>query len=151
MPARISLLDDQNMAPKAVPIGVDFWLRNNNEFRLNQWTFSLSTADATPTLMLAENADLLNNTAYAFHGLVVARYSAASTAGAYVIQGCVKRGAEAANTSLVGTPLITAYEDTAGMDLGITANTTAGRLNLTATGVAATTILWSATIRWLAV
>lgn len=149
MGARISVLDDSNVAQKSLPLGGEFWLRNNNEFRLNQWLYSATTANATPTALTTENATLDNNTAYAFWGFVVAKYAAASTAGAYIIQGCVKRGAAAANTALVGTTLITAYEDTVGMDLTVAADTTNGRVNLTGTGVAATNINWVGQVRWV--
>jgi hypothetical protein len=117
-----------------------------------EWQWRLITADATPVgLTPVGSVNLAVNTAYAFEGLVVARYAAASTAAAYRCQGGVKMGAAAANTALVGTPLVTVYEDTAGMDLGITADTTNGRLILTATGVAATSILWVAKLRFIAV
>lgn len=112
------------------------------------WAFSKITADATPVALNAEpGMELEANTVYGFEGMVVARYAGASTGGAYRVQGAVKKGAANANTALVGTPLITAYEDTAGMDLGITADTTNGRLTLTATGVAATSIVWKAFLR----
>lgn len=116
------------------------------------WLWQRVTADATP-IALEPRSDvaLEPNTAYAFEGLVVARYAGASTAGAYRVQGCVKMGAAAANTALVGTPLVTAYEDTVGMDLGITADTSNGRLTLTATGVAATAINWVAKLRFVKV
>lgn len=151
MPARITVLDDTGIGRKSLDVGSEFWLRDNREFRLNEWLYTLSTANATPTVMLTENATLLNNTAYAFHGLFIARYTGASTAGAYVVQGCVKRGAAAANTVMVGTALVTAYEDTAGMDLTVAADTTNGRVNFTATGVGATTINWAGRVRWVSV
>jgi hypothetical protein len=114
------------------------------------WRYSLTTADATPAVMVpVDPIVLLANTVYGFRGIVLARYAAASTAAAYLVQGGVKKGAANANTALVGTPLVTAYEDTAGMDLGITADTTNGRLILTATGVAATSILWYAELQYL--
>jgi hypothetical protein len=117
-----------------------------------EWGWKLQTADATPiALAPTTNVTLVPNTAYAFEGLVVARYAGASTAGVYRVQGCVKIGAAAANTALVGTVGVVAFEDTAGMDLGVTADTTNGRLTLTATGVAATAINWVAKLRFIAV
>ena len=117
-----------------------------------EWQWKKVTANATPVALdPVTNVGLEANTAYAFEGLVVARYAGASTAGAYRVQGCVKMGAAAANTALVGTPLVTVYEDTAGMDLGITADTTNGRLTLTATGVASTDINWIAKLRFIKV
>lgn len=117
-----------------------------------EWRWKRRTADATPVALVPEtDVDLEANTAYAFEGLVVARYASASTAGAYRVQGCVKMGAAAANTAMVGSALVTAYEDTAGMDLGITADTTNGRITLTATGVAGTDINWVAKLRFIKV
>lgn len=117
-----------------------------------EWQWRRRTADATPAaLRPVSNVDLKPNTAYAFEGLVVARYAGASTAAAYRVQGAVKMGAAAANTALVGTPLVTAYEDTAAMDLAISADTTNGRLTLTATGVAGTDINWVAKLRFIEV
>jgi hypothetical protein len=117
-----------------------------------EWQWKKVTANATPVALdRVTNVDLAANTVYAFEGLVVARYAGASTGATYRVQGCVKMGAAAANTALVGTPLVTAYEDTAGMDLGITADTTNGRIILTATGVSATEINWLAKLRFIAV
>lgn len=117
-----------------------------------EWQWKKVTADATPiALTPASDVYLEANTAYAFEGLVIAKYAGAATAGAYRVQGCIKMGAAAANAALVGTPLVTVYEDTAGMDLGITADTTNGALILTATGVAATSINWVAKLRYIAV
>lgn len=152
MGAQLQLLDDAGMGLKPAPMSsADFWLEDNLTFRHNRWTFSATTANATPTALTPKNADLAANSAYAFEGLVVARYDAASTAAGYRVQGCVKKGAANANTALVGTPLVTAYEDTAGMDLGVTADTTNGRIILTGTGVASTTIYWNAALWWLKV
>lgn len=117
-----------------------------------EWYWKLVTADATPVALApVTDVRLAVNTAYAFEGLVVARYAAASTAGIYRVQGGVKMGAAPANTAMVGTVGITAFEDTAGMDLGVTADTTNGRLILTATGVAATSINWIAKLRFIVV
>lgn len=150
MPGQLQYLDDNGTGAKSLAIGAEFFLRNNNEFALNTWRWTGQTANATPTALTPENANLAVNTAYVFHGFFVARYVGASTAAAYVVQGAVKMGAAAANTALVGTPLVTAYEDTSTMDLGLTADTTNGRLTVTATGVAATTINWVGAVRWLA-
>ena len=113
------------------------------------WAFSKVTADATPVALDAEPGMTLDaNTVYGFEGMVVARYAGASTGAVYRVQGGVKKGAANANTALIGTPLVTSYEDTSTMDLGVTADTTNGRLTLTATGVAATSIVWKAFLRF---
>lgn len=110
------------------------------------WVLTKTTADATPIALDwdVENEALQANTVYGFEGMAVAQYAAAATAGAYRIEGCIKKGAANANTALVGTPLVTQYEDTVGMLIAVTADTANGRPILTVTGVAATSILWRA-------
>lgn len=151
MPAQVTVIDDNGQGLKLVPMAAEFGLFGNLEFGLRQWLWALTTADATPIALAwdARNEALENNSVYAFEGFVLARYAAANTVGVYRLQGAIKRGAAAANTALVGTTGITAFEDTAGMDLGVTADTTNGRPILTATGVAATSILWTAQVRWV--
>lgn len=141
MSNRVVVMADDRTGPSAVAVGRDL------AGFLGNWQYQKVTADATPiALDVLGTISLDANTVYGFRGIVVARYAGASTGGAYLIQGAVTKGAANANVALVGTPLITAYEDTAGMDLGITADTTNGRLTLTATGVAATSIVWKAEI-----
>lgn len=145
---RLPVMNDGALAFTPVAADTDFEVADG-QLRRRGWLWEKTTSDATPTALDPQNSVALEaNTVYAFEGLVVARYAAASTGAAYRVQGCVKMGATAANTALVGTPLITAYEDTAGMDLGVTANTTAGSLTLTATGVAATNINWRAKLSY---
>jgi hypothetical protein len=138
--------EDLGAGPKSfVPDARHFMLRKG-VFSRAAWVLTKTTADATPVGLDwdAENEALLSNAVYGFEGMVVAQYAAAATAAAYRVQGAIKKGAANANTALIGTPLITSYEDTSGMDLGITADTTNGRPILTATGVAATSIVWRA-------
>jgi hypothetical protein len=138
--------EDLGSGPKAFAYEPrNFQLRKGVFSRAN-WLWTLTTADATPTAMVwdTENEVILANAVYGFEGFVVADYVAANTAAAYRVQGAIRKGANNAATALVGTPLVTSYEDTAGMDLGVTADTTNGRLILTATGVASTSIVWRA-------
>lgn len=134
----------------AGPMSFQFEGRNfqfrRGVFSRATWIFTKTTADATPVALDwdSENEALLPNAVYGYEGFCVAQYAAAATAGAYKLQGCIKKGALAANTALVGTQTVTAYEDTSAMDMAVTADTTNGRPLLTATGVAATSILWRA-------
>lgn len=117
-----------------------------------EWRWKRQTVDATPIALVATTDNrLLPNRVYGFEGLVVARYAGASTGAVYRVQGAVKMGAAPANTALIGSPLVTVYEDTSTMDLGITADTTNGTLILTATGVASTTINWEAKLRFVSI
>lgn len=148
---RINVLDDGKIGAQPIDADDEFEVFDARLLE-KAWRWEGTTTNATPTALTADNnVGLEANTVYAFEGLVVARYSGASTGAAYRVQGCVKKGAANANTALVGTPLVTAYEDTAGMDLGITADTTNGCLILTGTGVTSTTINWRAKIKFVKV
>jgi len=115
-------------------------------------TLIASTTDATPTDMLQGDTTKLvlsNNTSWAYDLTLVARTSSGDTAS-WMFQGAIKRGADASATSLVGTFVKTVLaKDTnaANWDVTITADTTNGALNIQVTGVASTTISWSATVR----
>jgi hypothetical protein len=146
------LIGREDLGAGAKPLTYDgrhFQLRKG-VFSLEKWLFTLQTPNATPTALVwdAENEVMIPNTVYGFEGFATAQYVAAATSAAYRIQGAIKMGANAAATALVGTPLVTAYEDTAGMDLTVTADTTLGRPQLNATGVAATVINWRAEL-WI--
>jgi hypothetical protein len=94
---------------------------------------------------------LTNDSSYIFDCDIVARNTATDTeTAAYNLKFCIRRGAAAANTALVGTPVVTVIgEDTGttGWDVGVTADTTNGRPNISVTGEAAKTIRWVANIR----
>ena len=115
---------------------------------------SRTTTDATAaylsgsTTPVAANQILLpNNSAYAFSGMIVARQDpAAGTAcAAWKVEGLIRREANAASTVLVNYAL-TVLDNTPAWDITLTADTTIGALKITATGAAATTIRWVATI-----
>jgi hypothetical protein len=93
---------------------------------------------------------LPNNSAFAFHGTVIARQQAAggSNYAAWEIKGAILRGATAAST-VIGTVNVNALSATAGAaawDVALTADTTNGGLAVTVTGAAATNIRWVATV-----
>lgn len=113
------------------------------------------TTNATPTVMgstsgaasTTNQVILPNNSAYFFRGEVIAGKTAAGDAKGWTIEGVIKRGANAASTTLVGTPTVTSsYADAgaAAWTVAITADTTNGGLAVTVTGQAATTIRWVA-------
>jgi hypothetical protein len=116
------------------------------------------TTDATATV-LASNASaaaatnqiaLPNNSAYYFRGEVIAGVTGAGDSKGWYIEGLIKRGANAAATSVVGTPTVTSlYADTgaATWSVAVAADTTLGCLKITVTGQAATTIRWVAQVR----
>lgn len=113
-----------------------------------------ATVDATQatvfndgqTFFSATNLPVLpNNSAFRFTAEVVARDNATGNAGAYTITGLIKRGANAAATSIVGAvTVVTVAEDAgaAAWDVTATADATNGALLIRVTGAAATNIKW---------
>jgi hypothetical protein len=109
------------------------------------------TTDATPTALASDTAAagttnqviLPNNSAYFFRGEVISGKTAAGDTKGWTIEGVIKRGANAASTTLVGIPTVTStYADlgAATWDIAVTADTTNGGIRVTFTGQAATTI-----------
>jgi len=94
---------------------------------------------------------LTNLSTYIFDCNIVARKSPAGTDYAmWNLRFGITREAAAVNTALVGTPVLTLIGATAGAatwTVGVTADTTNGRPNISVTGVAATTIRWVCDIR----
>ena len=120
----------------------------------NQMAFLVlarQTTDATATVLTSttgaasgtNQVTLPNNSAYYFKGSVIAGKTAAGDTKGWTIEGVIKRGANAASTSIVGTAtVVSTYADAgaATWALTATADTTNGALAITFTGQAATTI-----------
>jgi hypothetical protein len=116
------------------------------------------TTDATPTVLVCETSApttnnqviLPNNSAYFFRGEVVSGVTGGGNTKGWTIEGVIKRGANAASTTLVGTPTVTSSFADAGAStwvIAVTADTTNGGLAVTFTGQAGTTIRVVAQIR----
>ena len=115
------------------------------------------TTDATATVLASNTSAasttnqviLPNNSAYFFQGQVIAGKTAAGDAKGWTIEGVIKRGANAASTTLVGSTVTSLYADAgaATWSIAVTADTTNGGLKVEVTGQAATTIRWVAQIR----
>jgi hypothetical protein len=92
---------------------------------------------------------LPNNSAYFFTGEVVAGVTGGGNTKGWTIEGVIKRGANAAATTLVGTTVTSMYADVgaATWTIAVTADTTNGGLAVTFTGQLATTIRCVAQIR----
>jgi len=113
------------------------------------------TTDATPEALTANNAAasttnqiiLPNNSAYAFHGTIVAREqaSAGTACAAWKIEGLIRREGSAGTTVLVNSAT-TVLDNTPAWGMALSADTTNGGLKIEVTGAAATNILWVATI-----
>ena len=114
------------------------------------------TTDATATVLTSDtNAAsttnqviLPNNSAYYFKGEVIAGVTGGGNTKGFTIEGVIKRGANAAATTLVGSTVMSAYGDAgaATWTVALAADTTNGGLRITVTGVAATTIRWVAKV-----
>lgn len=109
------------------------------------------TADAAAAAA-TNQLTLRNNSAFRFEGRVISRDTVTNDAKEWSVTGLIKRGANAAATSLVGTPTVTSsFADTnaSAWALTVSADTTNGSLALTidTTGttnaVRTTAVVWS--------
>jgi len=115
------------------------------------------TVDATPKVLVSDTSlsspnttnqiVLPNNSAYAFHGTIVARQQASqgTASAAWKIEGLIRREGSAATTVLVNSAT-TILDNTYGWGMAISADTTNGGLKIEVTGAAATNIRFVATI-----
>ncbi|GAA5482049.1 hypothetical protein [Haloferula sargassicola] len=105
------------------------------------------TANASSVGGTTNQVVLTNNSAVRMKGEVIARNGSTGDVKVWEIAATAKRGANAAATSLVGMPVVTAGDADASAsawDVAITADTTNGALAITVTGEAATNIRWVA-------
>jgi hypothetical protein len=113
----------------------------------------VETTDATATKLRSNTSAasgtnqviLPNNSAYVFQGTCIANVTGGSTTSGWKYEGVIKRGANAASTTLVAavTPTVIAQDALANTwVLAITADVTNGGIAVTVTGAAATTIRW---------
>jgi hypothetical protein len=111
-------------------------------------TDATATALTTPgTAASSTNQVILpNNSAYAFHGTIVARQQASqgTACAAWKIEGLIRREGSAATTVLVNSAT-TVLDNTPVWGMALSADTTNGGLKIEVTGAAATNIRWVAT------
>ena len=113
------------------------------------------TTDATAEALTTNNSAasttnqiiLPNNSAYAFHGTIVARQQASSgtDCAAWKIEGLIRREGSAGTTVLVNSAT-TVLDNTPAWGMALSADTTNGGLKIEVTGAASTNIRWVATI-----
>ena len=115
------------------------------------------TTDATPEALTTSNSGgyvgnfnhtvLPDNSAFAFHGTIVARQQASggTASAAWKVEGLIRREGSAGTTVLVNSAT-TVLDNTPSWGLALSANTTDGGLAITVTGAASTNIRWVATI-----
>jgi len=110
----------------------------------------VQTTDATATVLRSNTSAasgtnqviLPNNSAYTFRGEIVSGVTGGGNSKSWTIEGLIKRGADAASTTLVGSTVTSMYADVgaATWTIGLTADTTNGGLKVLFTGQASTTI-----------
>ena len=142
-----------NISGKHVYSGGRF--ANTGDAQTGTFAFRRATTNATATVLTTDDsaADttnqiiLPNNSAYAFHGTIVARQQASggTASAAWKIEGLIRREGTAASTTLVFSTAV-AISNVPLWTLALSANTTNGGLKIEATGAAATNIRWVATI-----
>ena len=105
----------------------------------------LTTTNASPTFY--NQVSLNNNSAFAFHGTIVARESATdgTDCAAWKIEGLIRRENGQASTVLVNSAT-TVLDNTPNWGMALSADTTNGCLKIEVTGAASTNIRWVATI-----
>jgi len=115
---------------------------------LDATTKELNTTGGAASTSYQSHLGLNDDTAYRFRIDAVAREDATGDTAWWEISGCIKRGSGAASTSLVGSLHITTDYDAgaSSWQLSVTADAVNGLLKLEATGEAAKTIRWVATI-----
>ena len=111
----------------------------------NATSEALTTNNGTP---FSDNQVILpNNSAYAFHGTIVARQKAGdgTASAAWKVEGLIRREGSAGTTVLVNSAT-TVLDNTPSWGMALSADTTNGGLAITVTGAASTNIRWVATI-----
>jgi hypothetical protein len=123
------------------------------------FVLSRSTTNATPAVLTSNDSTpgstnqviLPNNSAYTVRGQIMARRSVAQAdeASGWEFTAVIRRGANAASTTLVAAVTPTLIAQDAGLSttvVAVTADTTNGGLAITVTGIAATNIRWIAVV-----
>jgi hypothetical protein len=124
-------------------------------YAYKQVVLSRSSSDASPHVLSstgstpgATNQLVLDNNSACFVVVSVSALSANGDAAWWELKTGIKRGADAASTTLVGPVYETTYAD-AGLSAAtvtLSADTTTGALQVTATGLFGVTIGWCATV-----
>jgi len=128
---------------------------SNGDAQTGTFVLRSDTTDATAEALTSDNGSattdnqilLPNNSAYAFHGTVVARQQASqgTACAAWKVEGLIRREGSAGTTVLVNSAT-TVLDNTPAWGMTLSADTTNGGLKIEVTGAAATNIRWVATI-----
>ena len=128
----------------------------NGDSQYTRMVFRRQTTNATPSILTADGGagsastrfTLANNSCITFLIQLVARENATGDTAWWKIEGCVKRGASAAATALVGSLYQTTDSDSgaSAWATAVSADTTNGALQIEVTGENLKTIRWTATV-----
>ena len=131
---------------------------NQGDAQIGLYPLMADTTDATATAMVtnhqgtpsagtANQIVLPNNSAYAFHGTIVARQKAGdgTACAAWKIEGLIRREGSAGTTVLVNSAT-TVLDNTPSWGMALSADTTNGGLKVQVTGAASTNIRWTTSI-----
>jgi hypothetical protein len=128
---------------------------SNGDAQTGTFVLRSDTTDATPEALTTNNSTpstknqiiLPNNSAYAFHGTIVARQQASqgTASAAWKVEGLIRREGSAGTTVLVNSAT-TVIDNTPSWGLALSADTTNGGLKIEFTGAAATNIRVVATV-----
>ena len=131
------------------------YISNGGDAQQGTYVLHVSTTNATAIALTStgtaattnNQVNLQNNSAYAFHGTIVARQktSEGTASAAWKVEGLIRREANAGTTVLVNSAT-TVLDNTPSWGMALTANTSHGGLAITVTGAASTNIRWVATI-----
>lgn len=112
----------------------------------------VETTNATPVVARSNTSAasstnqiiLPNNSAFYFRGSVIANVTGGGDTKSWTFDGQIKRGANAAATTLTGSTVTSPYADAGASTwtVALSADTTNGGLAVTVTGQASTTIRW---------
>jgi len=133
------------------------WFSAQGDSQTSTYVLRSDTTDATAEAMVTDGPNetrgtnnqivLHNNSAFAFHGTIVARESATdgTDCAAWKVEGLIRREGSAGTTTLVNSAT-TVLDNTPSWGMSLSADTTNGCLKIEVTGAASTNIRWVATI-----
>lgn len=135
-------------SPASFPITSTVGATQSSLLHLGKQTTNNTTTRITSDGFTASTTNqviLPNNSAYVFEGTVIANVTGGGNTSGWKFEGVIKRGANAASTTLVGfvTPSVISQDGGAATwAVSVTADTTNGGIAVDVTGAAATTIRW---------
>ena len=124
---------------------------NNGDAQRGVFILRSDTTNNTPEALTADNSAastdnqiiLANNSAFAFHGTIVARQKASDgvSSAAWKIEGIARREGSA-NTTVLVSSVITVLDNAPSWGLTVSADTTNGGVKIEVTGATSTNIRW---------